>query len=107
MATSAITPQWVVNDIAREFRNRTVLIDGAGHLGWHPIDELYSLDDEPAPQPPATTDDDPGRVYRCKHVKRGDGGIVDGCGWQGPRVERCPVCNSNLYSNRHSTLITR
>jgi hypothetical protein len=29
MATSAITPQWVINDIAREFRNRTVLIDAA------------------------------------------------------------------------------
>lgn len=29
MATSAITPQWVINDIAREFRNRTTLIDAA------------------------------------------------------------------------------
>jgi hypothetical protein len=29
MPTSAITPQWVVNDIAREFRNRTILIDAA------------------------------------------------------------------------------
>lgn len=29
MATSAITPQWVINDIAREFRNRTILTDSA------------------------------------------------------------------------------
>jgi hypothetical protein len=29
MATSAITPQWVIDDIAREYRNRTTLIDAA------------------------------------------------------------------------------
>ena len=29
MANSVITPQWVINDIAREYRNRTVLIDAA------------------------------------------------------------------------------
>lgn len=29
MATSAITPQWVINDIAREFRNRTILTESA------------------------------------------------------------------------------
>ncbi len=28
-ANAPITPQWVINDIAREFRNRTVLIDAA------------------------------------------------------------------------------
>lgn len=28
-STSAITPQWVINDIAREYRNRTILIDAA------------------------------------------------------------------------------
>lgn len=29
MASSIITPQWVVNDIAREFRNRTILTEAA------------------------------------------------------------------------------
>lgn len=29
MSTSAITSQWVINDIAREYRNRTVLCDAA------------------------------------------------------------------------------
>jgi hypothetical protein len=29
MSNSIITPQWVVNDIAREFRNRTILTDSA------------------------------------------------------------------------------
>lgn len=29
MATAAITAQWVINDIAREYRNRTILIDSA------------------------------------------------------------------------------
>jgi len=29
MSASPITPQWVINDIARELRNRTVLIDAA------------------------------------------------------------------------------
>lgn len=29
MSASVITPQWVVNDIAREFRNRTILTDSA------------------------------------------------------------------------------
>lgn len=29
MSASVITPQWVINDIAREYRNRTVLIDAA------------------------------------------------------------------------------
>lgn len=29
MSASVITPQWVINDIAREFRNRTILTDAA------------------------------------------------------------------------------
>jgi hypothetical protein len=29
MAASVITPQWVINDIAREYRNRTILTDSA------------------------------------------------------------------------------
>lgn len=36
-------------------------------------------------------------AYRCKHLKSppGDGGVVDGCGWQGPlHVAVCPSCGS-------------
>lgn len=36
-------------------------------------------------------------VYRCRRRKTpGDGGIVDGCGWQGLRRKRCPDCGSTL-----------
>lgn len=33
-------------------------------------------------------------IARCKHRKPGDGGIVDGCGWQGQRPSggKCPGC---------------
>lgn len=33
-------------------------------------------------------------IARCKHRKLGDGGIVDGCGWQGPWPidAACPSC---------------
>lgn len=33
-------------------------------------------------------------IARCKHRKPGDGGIVDGCGWQGERPDdgKCPGC---------------
>lgn len=41
-----------------------------------------------------------GPIYRCKRRKNppGDGGIVDGCGWQGPRPrdEACPSCGSTM-----------
>jgi hypothetical protein len=38
----------------------------------------------PAPEP----------HVRCKHRKKGDGAIVDGCGWQGERPSSgaCPTC---------------
>jgi hypothetical protein len=39
-------------------------------------------------------------IVRCKHRKNapGDGGITDGCGWQGPgdEVTMCPQCGSTL-----------
>ncbi len=50
-----------------------------------------------AEAPSEPDDADPGRSYRCKHLRRIDGAIVDGCGWQGPRTERCPICNSNRF----------
>lgn len=44
----------------------------------------------------AIEDDD--NIYRCKKLKaEGDGGIVDGCGWQGRRVQRCPKCGSDRF----------
>ncbi len=51
---------------------------------------------EPA-SPPSPAQAEP--VYRCKHIKiPGDGGFVDGCGWQGPesrmREGACPSCGS-------------
>lgn len=39
-------------------------------------------------------------VVRCKRIKKppGDGGVVDGCGWQGhaPQSGACPSCGSTL-----------
>lgn len=41
-------------------------------------------------------------IVRCKHIKKGDGGFVDGCGWQGERqllstnVHKCPSCGSSI-----------
>lgn len=35
-------------------------------------------------------------LYRCKRVKPGDGGIVDGCGWQGGHQAACPSCGSKI-----------
>ena len=39
-------------------------------------------------------------IMRCKHHKKppGDGGIVDGCGWQGPKPVKgcCPSCGSTI-----------
>ncbi len=45
------------------------------------------------------------RVFRCKRTKPGDGGVVDGCGWQGYEgsltvrpvslVRCCPNCGSD------------
>lgn len=52
------------------------------------IDWLLADDSEPAQRP----------IWRCKRRKNqpGDGGIVDGCGWQGPAPAsgRCPECGS-------------
>jgi hypothetical protein len=35
-------------------------------------------------------------TYRCKHIKAGDGGMVDGCGYQGPHAAKCPNCGSAI-----------
>ena len=42
-------------------------------------------------------------VYRCKAIKPGDKGVVDGCGWQGttPGIDArkcfyCPDCGSRI-----------
>jgi hypothetical protein len=34
-------------------------------------------------------------LYRCKK-KKSDGGIVDGCGWQGRNTDLCPNCGSDV-----------
>lgn len=36
-------------------------------------------------------------LVRCKRLKiPGDGGVVDGCGWQGVAAGQCPSCGSRL-----------
>lgn len=37
-------------------------------------------------------------IVRCKNLKKGDGGYVDGCGWQGDLqlLSKCPSCGSSI-----------
>lgn len=73
------------------FRGMVRCLLAKGHPGFH------SYDEPPAAEVAAPTGE-PTVILRCKRRKvPGDGGVVDGCGWQGPapRVS-CPSCGSLL-----------